>query len=95
MTACLLPLPIPIASWADQAEEEELSNSLKKQKKHPPRTTSTNEEGRKIFVGGLSFSDVEGKDKLKEERVKKYTQIFHKFGKVSRIQGHWSAKYLF
>jgi len=67
-------------------------------KKKPPRDTSAKEEGKKIFVGGLSFSDLEGKvgcHKLKEERIKKYTQIFHKFGKVARIQGHWNAKFCF
>lgn len=92
----IVPLPplVSIPSWADQAEEEELQRARKRARK-TPRNTSTNEEGKKIFVGGFSFSE-DGKGITKkdtEEKIRRFSQIFYKFGKVSRIQGHWAAKY--
>jgi len=85
-------------SWADIVEQEELEKENIDKVCNNTEKKETSEAERKIFVGGLTFDDIEGlenSEKLKATRVQLLHQIFYKFGKVVRFQEHWDKQYCF
>ncbi len=75
---------------ADTGDEDiDTSKSGKKNNK--------NEEGKKIFVGSVSFENSNGDitnegRTLMESRIQLLIQIFKHFGEIKRIQGHWKSR---
>jgi len=71
-----------------------------KKKKKKSKKNSSAEDGKKIFVGGVAFENCgytlsDENETLAYLRSQMFSHIFHHFGKVKRIQGHWTSGYCF
>jgi len=81
-------------------QQQSTSGDKKKARKKRKRRDNPDEDGKKIFVGGISFEDAgytvsNDNQTLAYLRSSKFSQIFYNFGKVKRIQGHWQSGFCF
>jgi len=59
-------------------------------------TCNVKRESRKVFVGGIDFSDMEAQPdvvRLKQKRIQKLYSLFRRLGRIDNIQPHWNEGY--
>ncbi|EGC37373.1 hypothetical protein DICPUDRAFT_150037 [Dictyostelium purpureum] len=50
---------------------------------------------KKVFVGGITFNDIENDENLKKLRIQKIVHLFQSFGMVSKTNFHWNKGFFF
>ena len=90
----------------NQKKNEELLQKQLEKEKLAPKTyleaakrsqnkITTNEKGRKLFVGKIKFNDLRGKEGLIFTRKLLIQQIFESFGEIESFRCCWERDYIF